>query len=300
MEGFVANFHAVMLGIRMKDKLRQLTGLMSKIWIITFSVKLGFLLNPLLSAQSFDQTARSLGLGGAGIAAKDPQLSLLNPAALGQAKQRHAGFHAMQAYGLAALRYANLSLTYPTSFAVMGGGIATFGFEAYRETQFQIRSARAFKFKTSRTLQFGFQAQYQNVSIANYGQAHAFGLNLGLQTALTNRLQMGFIAQNITRSRYAEDVELPRVLGLGFAYEPEPNFIILADFVKDLKFPLAFRGGLAYRPVTNLILRGGFGTAPVHTSVGLGIEKGRLSADLAAEYHQVLGLTPAFSFGIQF
>lgn len=82
---------------------------------------------------------------------------------------------------------------------------------------------------------------------------------------------------------------------------------MVLDAEKDLDFPVAIRAGIEVWAIDILALRGGFttglssdGGAPARLSGGIGVRSGMIRADITAEYHETLGLTPAVSIGVEF
>ena len=94
---------------------------------------------------------------------------------------------------------------------------------------------------------------------------------------------------------------------VGVAFRPSAASLVLLDVEKDLDFPLVVRGGVEVRPVDALALRVGAATgvegdagAPTRVSFGAGVRSGPVHADVAAEWHDALGVSPAFTLGVAF
>ena len=108
----------------------------------------------------------------------------------------------------------------------------------------------------------------------------------------------GFQATNLNAPKLAGREEFERTLSFGLSYFPVPRFRLLADAVKDVRFPLSLRAGLEVIPVQALALRAGFTTEPARFTTGVGVRLSSLAADVAAERHEVLGWSPAFSLSV--
>ncbi|MBL7978860.1 MAG: hypothetical protein JNN12_11020 [Bacteroidetes Order II. Incertae sedis bacterium] len=259
-----------------------------------------FLLPAVLPAQPLTAPVRSLGVGGAGVALVGETSGLLNPAALGESALRQVSFSAAQGFGMAELRHGLLTVSLPMNALSLGLNVGSFGFEAFRETQFRLHAARGFGFGSKRKFYLGATAQYHMLNISNYGNGSAFSVGIGGLTALTDRTMIGFRISNLNKATYTNGEELPRNLAVGLAYKPLPDVRFLLDAEKDVRFPVSVRGGFEYSPVKSLTLRSGFSTAPVRYAAGVGFKAGRLGADAAFERHETLGWTPSVAFSVGF
>ena len=86
---------------------------------------------------------------------------------------------------------------------------------------------------------------------------------------------------------------------MGLAYTPAEQLLVVVDAYQNPDFPMSFRGGIEVQPVSVLALRAGMTTEPSRFTAGAGLRLGKLTADLAGEKHEVLGWSPAISFGVQ-
>lgn len=256
--------------------------------------------SPVSWAQDWDGNAQTAAMGNAGLARADGHSGLLNPASLAQNTQRTIETSVSQWYGLSELRNAQLSVTFPTRFAGLGLGFTTFGFSDYRESTLRLVAARGLKFRTTRTVSLGIEAGYHLLSIPEYGQAGAFGLSVGAQTALTPQVDWGFRLHHVNKPRWTADEPLTRGLSVGFAYHPTPALVSVLDLVQMVGFPLSVRGGFSFMLGDAVSLRAGFSTAPVQFTGGAGFQKGRLNAQVAFQQHQILGWSPHTSLGFTF
>ncbi|MBN8587698.1 MAG: hypothetical protein J0L94_05175 [Rhodothermia bacterium] len=257
-----------------------------------------FLIPHVLHTQPLYGSVRSLGIGGAGVALVGETSGRLNPAGLGEAREKQVTFAAAQGYGLSELRQGQISANMPLKTMAIGMHVTTFGYEAYRETAFQLNAAKGFGFGSKRKFYLGASVQYQTLNIPNYGNGGALAVSLGGLTALTDRTTLGFRMSNINKGAYANGEELPRNLAIGLAYKPLPDVRFLLDAEKDVRFPVSIRGGFEFSPVKSITLRSGFSTAPVRYSAGVGFKAGRLGADAAFERHETLGWTPGVGLSV--
>lgn len=241
-------------------------------------------------------SARAAALGRATTALPGDVGSQANPAAAAARALRSVHLFAHESFGLAELRRGAVNVVLPVFGGTLLGGAGTFGYDAYRESYFTVGGAYGWGFGTSRVAHFGLYGRYYHTSIASYGQAGAVGLTAGSHVQVLPSLSFGVLATNINAPQWAEGIGLPQSLAVGLAYEAAPGFMVVLDALKDIDFPLSVRGGVETRPLPPLVLRAGFTTAPTRFTAGLGVQLGALTADVAAENHQVLGWSPSVGF----
>ena len=261
-------------------------------WFLVFA-------GPAHAQTAMEGGARAAALGGAATALPGDVWGQGNPASWSTMPGRAISFFATEAFGLSALRLAAVQYVEPTRFGAFSAGARTFGFEDYQETRFLAGFARGFSLGTKRRFHAGLRLRYHQVSIPEYGQASALGLGIGGLMNILPSLHLGFQATNFHHPKLAGHEALDRSLSLGLAYTPVEQLLVVVDAYQDPDFPLSFRGGLEVQPVPVLVLRAGMTTEPSRFTAGAGLRLGKLMADLAGEKHEVLGWSPAISFGVQ-
>ncbi|MFB6229703.1 MAG: hypothetical protein ABEL04_00990 [Salinibacter sp.] len=266
---------------------------------------IGVVMGPIVVAPSSGQSSydlyghgRASGLGYASTALVSSGANA-NPAAGAQHRRRLVSFYARQSFGIAALRYGSLHVSWPQEWGVFSGGASTFGNDAYRELHYSLGFARRLNIGTSRFLYAGAVGRYYHTHIEGYGSAGAFGLHLGLLVSLLPSLQFGVQATNVNGPALTDGEELPQTLAVGLRYRASSRLLVVADVFKDIAFPAAVRGGLEVRPVPVLALRAGVTTAPVRFTGGAGIRLDPVRVHIAAEQHQELGWSPSASLEVQ-
>lgn len=246
-------------------------------------------------SQSLEGGARSVALAGATTALSADVWAHANPAAWAACQQAALSLMASQAYGLEALRLGAATYVQPLGSAVVTIGARTFGFDAYRTTHLWLGLAHTLHPATRRPLHLGLSLRYQHVAIDGYGAAGALGLWIGLQAGVFPWLTAGMAATNLNAPRLAGREALPRTLHLGLAYHPDAPVRLLVDVYKDLRFAPDFRVGLEMQVLSLLAFRAGTGTLPERFTTGFGLTVGPMQVDAAAEYHSILGWSPALS-----
>jgi hypothetical protein len=250
-----------------------------------------------LKAQVVFSGARIIALGHAGKARTGTSWTQYNTAAPATCTERAFSFSGSEAFGVSDLRIAAFSYAEPIPWGTISVMAQTFGFETYRENLFRLGYARVFTLGDYQ-IALGGSTQYATVSIPGYGSAGALGLSVGGLIHLGSTIQMGFQTTNLNRPHWAGSEALHRTVALGLAYRPIPTALLLLDVVKDLQHPATLRAGLEVHPVQPLTLRTGMTAQPARFSVGLGVQRARVRADLAGERHPILGWTPALSLNL--
>jgi hypothetical protein len=254
-----------------------------------------------LSAQfeNTDVGARPTALAGAFTSLSDNSLAIFyNPAGLGQVKYREfSAFYSPAPFGLTDLSTASLSYSEPLSFGTIGAAIKTYGFELYRENNFILSYGNSFKKK----IFYGANFNLYNLSIQNYDNATAVGLDIGAMSYIAKFLQWGFFGKNITGTKIGESKEkIAQVYRTGLTFQPQSDLRIIGEIEKDVKYPVSARAGLEYSVIDLLDLRFGVGSQPAVFSAGVGLNYNLFSFDYAFTKSEDLGFTHLGTVSVNF
>ena len=236
---------------------------------------------------------RSRALGGTGLAAGGLNALWTNPAGLATlgAGEFGAAAGAEQRWGLSQLRLLNVGGVYGTGLGGFGGRLATFGFEAYRETRFGLSYGRSI------TDRFHVGAGFHGFASSTAGYAGTFDvtISLGGQLVIVDELSVGAYLFSPVRRERIEEEYLPQLLALGFAYTPTDQLRVNVEAHQGTEYPARFRLGLEYIPVAVVSIRLGVVTRESELTFGLGytVLPG-LEVSGGAGWHEVLGLSPGF------
>jgi hypothetical protein len=235
--------------------------------------------------------ARSIALGGSGVAFTGLSSLGNNPAGLAELDAWGAGAQAEQRFLLSELQLLTAAGAVPTASGNFGIQLNYFGFETYNEQKIGITYAR----KLFDQLYLGAQLGMFNTRIPEYGSRALITFDLGLLAPISRELTFGFHLLNPVRMEIIDGEYLATVLRFGLDYQPAEKIHLLAEVEKDIQQNVRVHTGLEYQIIDPLFLRLGVATEPVSMSFGFGYRlAGGLSIDVAASYHQVLGFTPAF------
>lgn len=136
------------------------------------------------------------------------------------------------------------------------------------------------------------------------GSAYSWGLNLGLQASLHERVWLGLFVRNLNNPTLGSALSaepLPKTIDAGLGYEPYEGLttnLVISQKIGD--FPLQIRGGLEYGVTDWLKLRAGASNNPSRLACGFGITQWHFLFDYAFVSHPALPETHQFSIGYQF
>lgn len=240
--------------------------------------------------------ARVLAMGGAGVALRGQEAVLLNPAGLVPNTARGALATAESRFGLAELSAYSFGAVLPSSSGTWGLSLQHFGGNTYREQILGLAYGR----QLSPTLQLGLQLGYGILNLSEYGQRGQIQAAVGVQAELLPALTLAALVRNPVRQEWLPEEYSAAVLSLGLGYQPNTQFLLLADVAKDINYPVSVRVGFEYHPVSALWVRGGISTGPESWSLGLGVPLLEVfQLDVAARYHPYLGFSPTLTFAFR-
>jgi hypothetical protein len=187
----------------------------------------------------------------------------------------------------------------PIKYGTIGLSIRNFGYSLYRENKYNLSFAKAFGDKFAAAIAFN----YLTTKIAEgYGNSTSFVGEIGLQAKPFTDLTIGAHLYNPTRTMLSKRLadRIPTIIRLGANYNLSKKVILAVETEKDLSKKTVFKAGVEYAVVKEFYLRMGIASNPALSSFGFSIHLKNFNLDLAANYHQVLGITPQLSLVYQF
>lgn len=243
--------------------------------------------------------ARSAAMGNASVAMSDLWSAHHNPAGLAFMHQVTVGVNYENRFLIKELGIKSAVVAIPLKFGTVGVSIRNFGYSLYSENKYNVSFAKAFGDKFAAA----FAINYLTTRIAEgYGNSASFAGEIGLQAKPTNELTIGAHLYNPTRTMLSKKAaeRLPTIIRFGINYNLSKKVIFAIETEKDVSKKTVFKAGVEYAAVKELYLRMGIATNPVLSSFGFGIHLKNFNLDLAANYHQVLGMTSQISLAYQF
>ncbi len=241
--------------------------------------------------------ARAAGLGNSSYALVDPWSMFNNQAGLGWQRNYWAGLYHENRYFIKELSYSSLGGCIPVKPGTFGVGLTHFGYSQFSQSRFGL----SYGMMLSKNIAAGVGLNYHIVQIANgYGSSSCITAEGGIIYQPIEKITIGAHVFNPTDSRLGSDKNLSTTFGIGLAYRPTGNVLIVLQGDDNTLSDPVFRAGLEYCPVKNLSTRIGVSSNPMALSFGLGWVVKSVSVDLAFSYHEVLGYTPYISLSYTF
>ena len=135
---------------------------------------------------------------------------------------------------------------------------------------------------------------------AFYPNSNAITFNAGLYYQVNDKLNAGFSVSNPNRSILIRQTNerLPATFRFGVDYQIADKVKLYSDALQQTNIPLQVLGGVEVE--ANLFkVRAGFGTNQT-MAFGLGYIQQKIHLDIAVQYHNQLGVSPALNFAYAF
>lgn len=167
-------------------------------------------------------------------------------------------------------------------------GYAYFGSADYSEQQLAV----AYGLRVAEGWQVGVAARwlYAGAADAHYEPVH------WLAPSALVRMVRGRAAAACWGGLRPWDSARPWRLHVQATYRTRRDVLTLVELESEERWRL--RAGMEYMPVPHIALRAGVSTRPLVPAFGVGCRWRCMAADLAAEWHPVLGLTPQISLSL--
>jgi hypothetical protein len=245
------------------------------------------------------QGARVSAMGNAGVTNVDAFAYHHNPGALGFLKKGSAGISYESRYALKALQSQGIAVAVPLKTGVISAGGQFYGNDAYRTT----RAGLGYSMKLSENIAAGVQVNYMGLRLdPYYGVRHGISGELGLLAKINKKIKLGFSVVNLTRTKLSKfkDDRFSTLLRLGASYQIMEEFVLMAEIEQEVSYQTRLRAGVEYHPIDLLYIRAGVQGAPMDFSFGFGFQFNQFKLDIATQYDQLLGWSPAASFHFDF
>ncbi len=239
--------------------------------------------------------AKSLGLGGTGVADNSINGMLFNQASLADIEQTSFILASERKFNLPELTGVAIAVGLPTkrlgSFGVV---LSNYGSDFYSEQKVGLAYGRKLAKKTN----IGAQLNLLNHSITGFGSAAVATFEAGLTSSLIENLHLGFHIFSPAQISITDDENILTRFRLGLRYAPSEKVGITAELDQFIDQRPSFRAGVNYAILQNLHLRVGYNTSVNEGaySFGAGYKwKEIFDIDMAFVVHESLGITPVIS-----
>jgi hypothetical protein len=238
--------------------------------------------------------ARSSALGGASVAIPDFWSVCNNQAGNVWLKGVSAGLYAENRFLFKEMMAQQIGLVLPCKAGAFGILVNHFGNSNYNELKAGLSYARKF----GKRFSMGIQLDYLRIHISeDYGNKNLFSCEIGLMYHSDSHLNIGIQIINpvpIKIITYPPE-HLPSIICIGLSYKFSNTLLLTAEAEKDLEHKPVFRAGAEYLFANLVCARIGISTNPVSFSFGFGLDVRRVKIDIASQYQQALGFSPAIS-----
>lgn len=244
--------------------------------------------------ERFPSGAKSISMGGTGVAEKDIWALYHNPGGIAGIGQLSAGIASDNRFLLSALSRQHLAIVIPFRIGVTGLAVSGYGNSLYREVVAGFAFSRNFGEKFSAGIRF----EYLSERTAVRDKAiNLFSFGIGMMFCPRDDLSFGLHVVHPYPVKVSDQPPeyLPVTMTLGLTWELSASLRLSAEAEKDFQAPLSVKAGAECRLGKLFTVRLGFSTAPFEFTFGAGIQRGQVTFDIASRYHPILGFSPAAS-----
>jgi hypothetical protein len=241
---------------------------------------------------------RSIGMGGN----EATTSALFNPSLIALYERHTVRINYFNRYGLKELGSVNGSLYLPNDMLPVGVDIASFGYDAYRESMFRLLVAKHLNSRWT----FGVSVQYAILQTELYEEQPAqLSVDMGLTYAPVDNLLTSLLIINcpsiIFDDKFIEKKEfMCYLIQAGFLWEVMNRMFISTALTTSESCTLGGCIGLEYVPFSDFSIRAGIKGAPLLPSFGFGYSFSGFNVDVAVVYHTVLGISTGVGLSFSF
>jgi hypothetical protein len=241
---------------------------------------------------------RSVGMGGN----EATTSALFNPSLIALSERHIIRINYFNRYGLKELGNVNGSLYLPNDMLPLGVDIASFGYDAYRESMFRFLAAKRLNSRWA----FGVSVQYALLQTELYEEQPAqLSVDMGLAYAPVDNLLASLSITNFPSIFFGDEFLEKKefmycLIQAGFLWEVMNRVFISAALTTSKTCALGGCLGIEYAPFGDFSIRAGVKGAPLLPSFGFGYGFSGFNVDVAAVYHAVLGISTGVGLSFSF
>ena len=241
---------------------------------------------------------RTLGMGGIGTA----HSVLFNPSLLAMRTESELRIDYYNRYSLKELATVSGGLSFYNDVLPLGLHIASFGYDAYRESMFRFSVGKLLH----KNLSLGISLQYALLQSELFEtSASRLSVDLGASwRVVDNWLITASVINFPSKVIDSENIDSERIAswaaGLGVNWQIFNNLLITGGAMRNSETPLGAAFGIEYQPFTDFQLRAGVCSGPFRPSLGIGYRFSMITADVVMIYHPVLGVSTGLGLSYTF
>lgn len=267
----------------------------------SFLIALVSLLVAQVMAQGGNETqgARANALAGASLTLQDGWAANNNVATLGLIDEFNIGAAYESRFFLPEAGLGSVALSAPLAGGSIGIIGHNYGYGGFNQNRIGLGYGR----KLSDYFSLGVQLDYLQTQLGDvYGSRSNIVAEIGMLITVNEKVSLAAHVFNPTQARFADydDERIPTSLRIGGQYRFSEKVMAVMELDKDIDLPLNIKSGLEYHPVEPIFIRLGFATAQQALAFGLGYRWQSVSADVSANWNQILGFSSGVSLGYAF
>ena len=241
---------------------------------------------------------RTLGMGGLGTA----HSVLFNPSLLAIRTDSELRVDYYNRYSLKELATISGGLSFFNQVLPMGLHIASFGYDAYRESMFRLSAGKLLH----ENLSLGISLQYALLQSELFEtSASRLSIDIGASWRVVDNWLITASAINFpSKVINSEDIDSERIaswmMGIGVNWQIFNNLLITGGAMRNNETPIGAAFGIEYQPFADFQLRAGVNSGPFRPSLGIGYRFSMITADIVMIYHPVLGISTGLGLSYTF
>ena len=241
---------------------------------------------------------RTLGMGGIGTS----HSTLFNPSLLAIRTESELRIDYYNRYALKELATISGGLSFCNHVLPLGLHIASFGYDAYRESMFRFSAGKLL----NDNLALGISLQYALLQSELFETtASRLSADIGAYWRIVdNWLITASVINFPSKVINSENIDSKRIaswaIEIGINWQIINNLLITGGVMRNDETPLGAAFGIEYQPFTDFQLRVGLSSAPFRPSLGMGYRFSMITADVVMIYHSVLGISTGLGLSYSF
>jgi hypothetical protein len=241
---------------------------------------------------------RTLGMGGMG----SVHSVLFNPSLLAFQPSSELRIDYFNRYAIKELGTISGGLSLQNNVLPVGFHIASFGYDAYRESMFRFSAGKQLNPKVA----LGIAVQYAILQSELFETTSSrLSTDIGFAyRAVDNWLITASIINFPSIAMNNEEVDNERIAlwmaEIGFNWHVINNLFITGGVMRNAETSWGASIGMEYQPYKDFHLRVGLKSSPFRPSIGIGYCFSKLTADVVMIYHPILGVSTGLGLSYSF
>ncbi|MDH3711888.1 MAG: hypothetical protein OER04_18515 [Cyclobacteriaceae bacterium] len=236
-----------------------------------------------LTAQHEFHHPRSASMGVITTVQEEEYALFANPAGIANLERWNLGTFYHQAFGLSELTSLAIGLTIPGRIP-LGLTFQQFGRGHLKDQRIGLAMAHDFG-----PISLGLASYYRLLSIPGYARDQAMTWDFGILVPLSPKFHMGFLLQNLSRTKIFQSEKLITAIRFGARYLFHQYLMIAIEISHTLGYDWSSKAGLEYVIKGKIPVRSGINLLRKTAHAGIGFLQGNWTIDYGLDLHIHLG-----------